>query len=72
MRAVLTWKCIRLSQNTNIIEMYNKAIQILNQPIFFMSLNYHYRKFQPRRLKFVQDMATNQWPVSHDKDTEDW
>ena len=35
-----------------------------------MSLRYHYRKFQPRRLKFDQDMATNQWTVSHDSPVE--
>ena len=38
---------------------------------FLMSLKYHYRKFQPRRLKFDQDMATNPWPVIHHKGTGD-
>ena len=55
----------------NIIVTHKTAIKILNMRIFLMSLEYHYRKFQPHRLKFDQDMAANQWPVRYDKGTWD-
>ena len=45
MSAVLTGKCILLSQKMNIIETSKKVIKILNRPIFKCLLNINTENF---------------------------